>query len=157
MFKKTDKESEQLDDTQTLIGPSIEVKGDFEGAGDVIVEGKLSGTLKTKKDLRVGPDAVIEADIEAKNVLVAGEIKGSVKAHEGTELAGSSKVTGDIETGSLLIEKGAIFNGNCLMTMAEEEAGEQEDKKMEKKETKEKKGEQQRLDDVEEIYKDEEN
>lgn len=116
MFKKTDGASKESDDVQTLIGPSIEVRGDFEGMGDVVVEGKLFGTLKTKKDLRIGAEAVIDADVEAENIYITGEVKGNIKARETIEMGENSKVTGDIETKSIMIERGAVFNGSCVMT-----------------------------------------
>lgn len=120
MFKKNADSSKEYDDVQTIIGPSIEVRGDFDGEGDVVVEGKLSGTLKTKRDLRVGPAAIIEASVEAENVFIAGEVRGNIKARETIELAESSRMFGDMETKTLMIEKGAIFNGSCVMTSGEE-------------------------------------
>lgn len=111
---------------QTIIGPSVEVKGDFEGQGDVIVEGKLEGTLKTKDNLRIGPSAEIMADIEAENIYVGGKVKGNIKAKNEIELAENSVVVGDLVTQSLIVERGAMFNGHCLM------AGESGVKKEEK-------------------------
>lgn len=130
MFKKNEEISKEADDVQTLIGPSIEVKGDFVGGGDVIVEGKLSGTLKTEKDLRVGPEAKIEADVEAENIFVAGQITGNIKARAAIELGEGSTVNGDIETKSLVVEKGAILNGGCSMN---EETEKQRNKETEDK------------------------
>jgi len=151
MFKKSNDKSQELDKVQTLIGPSIEVNGDFVGQGDVVVEGKLSGTLKTKKDLKVGPAARIEADVEAENIFVEGEIKGSVKANKGIEMGASSKVTGDVETGSILIERGAIFNGNC--TMIKEELVEEEKPEDKGKNDKKKKDKEDKKKMAEEIWK----
>lgn len=120
MFKKkegraifNDSDSDKI---QTIIGPSIDVRGDFEGQGDVIVEGKIEGSLKTKNNLRVGPEAEIKADVEAENIYVAGRIQGNLKAINEVELAENSQVNGDIATQSLIIEKGAVFNGQCVMT-----------------------------------------
>lgn len=146
MFKKIEEISKEADDVQTLIGPSIEVSGDFVGGGDVIVEGKLSGTLKTEKDLRIGPNAKIEADVEAENIFVAGEIIGNIKARTAIELSESSMVRGDIETKSLVVEKGATLNGSCSMT--DEKNSEQEANS--KKNNKSKKG---KLDGVVETYR----
>lgn len=116
MFKKSNDSRKEYDDVQTLIGPSIEVKGDFNGEGDVVVEGRLAGTLKTKRDLRVGAGAKIEANVEAENVFIAGEITGNIKARAAVEMTEGSRVNGDIETKSLMVEKGAILNGSCMMS-----------------------------------------
>ena len=152
MFKKNEKISVETDDVQTLIGPSIEVKGDFVGGGDVIVEGKLSGTLKTGKDLRVGPEAKIEADVEAENIFVAGQITGNIKARVAIELGESSIVNGDIETKSLVVEKGAILNGGCSMPSEDADA---KDKEIFDKKNNRGKKDQRKTDEIEKMYEDE--
>ena len=56
MFKKEDG-----DNVETIIGPSVQVEGNFVANGDIIVEGTVSGSIKTEKNLRVGKDAKIFA------------------------------------------------------------------------------------------------
>lgn len=106
-------------ETETIIGPTVHVEGNFTGSGDVVVEGRLSGTLKTDKSLRVGEQAHIKADVEANDVFVAGEIRGNVKAKGRLELAPSGKVFGNVETASLIVSQGAILHGKCIMAAKE--------------------------------------
>ncbi|MBU4332346.1 polymer-forming cytoskeletal protein [Patescibacteria group bacterium] len=139
MFKKHDDNQipSNLEETQTIIGPGVGVKGDFEGEGDVIVEGKLEGSLKTKNNLRIGPGAKVSADLEADNVYIAGKVQGNIKAENEVELAESARIDGNITTHSLLVGRGASFNGQCSMV---EDAGSginNDKKKKEKKKTKE--------------------
>lgn len=117
MFKKNDKHQPDSDPQgiQTIVGPGVEVKGNFEGEGDIIIEGKLTGTLKTKNNLRIGPEAIVEAEIEGANIYIAGKVKGSVKANNELELSESAYVDGDILVNSLVIERGAKFNGRSEM------------------------------------------
>lgn len=114
MFKK---ESENLSSnkTQTIIGPAINVKGDFKGEGDVIVEGKLEGSLKTVGNLRVGKNALINANIKAKDASISGEVIGNISIKEHLNLNASAKIKGDINCASIAIEKGALFTGKCDM------------------------------------------
>lgn len=100
---------------ETIIGPSVKVEGDFEGEGDIVVEGIVVGNLKTKNFLKVGKDAKISANIEAQGAFIAGEINGNLKIKSSLELTASAKVTGDIETAVLAIEKGAFFMGKINM------------------------------------------
>lgn len=113
--EKTDSQRRETGQTETVIGPSVRVEGNFEGQGDVVVEGTLQGTLKTTKNLRVGQAAVIKADVEALSIHCAGEIRGNVKAMERIDLTSSAQVHGNIETKQISIESGAVFNGKCLM------------------------------------------
>lgn len=101
--------------TETIIGASVKVEGNFVGSGDVIVEGQVVGSLKTDKSLRVGEGAKLKADIEAADVLLAGEIRGNVRATDSLELGPTAKLYGNVETPSLSVARGAILHGKCLM------------------------------------------
>jgi cytoskeletal protein CcmA (bactofilin family) len=104
---------------ETVIGPSVKVKGDFNGMGNIIVEGVLSGTLKTGGILTIGEKAKVTANIEAKEVSIAGEIRGNIKTKGYLEVSASAKIFGDIEASVLSIEKGALINGKCTMNAGE--------------------------------------
>ena len=102
-------------DTETIIGPSVKVEGNFCSDGNVIVEGTVQGSLKTNHDLKIGPTAKIKAEVEANNLFLAGEIKGNVKVKEKMELKSTAKIMGNLETKILSVEEGAIINGKCAM------------------------------------------
>lgn len=113
MFKKAEDEI-QKGEIETIIGPSVKVEGDFHGEGSIVVEGQVTGTMKTNQNLKVGTNAKIKADIEAANIFVAGEITGNLRIKEKTELKNTAKVTGDIFTKIISIETGAILKGRCV-------------------------------------------
>lgn len=105
---------------ETLIGPTVKVEGDFVGDGDVVVEGIVTGKLKTKRNLRIGQNAQVLASVSAENALVAGTIQGNIKIKEKLELTSTAKVKGDIHTKILIISEGASFTGNCKMIEGEQ-------------------------------------
>ena len=113
MFNREDPSS--MKEVETIIGSSVKVEGNFVGSGDVIVEGTVSGLLKTAKNLKVGEQAKIKADVEAENVFTSGEIRGNVKIKGKLEMKSSAKIFGNVETGVLSVEEGAILNGKCVM------------------------------------------
>ncbi|MFA6534603.1 MAG: polymer-forming cytoskeletal protein [Patescibacteria group bacterium] len=113
MFNRDEKL--QLKDAETIIGPSVKVKGEFNGQGDIIVEGVLEGSLKTGTSLRVGDKAKIKANVEAKDSSISGEVIGNIKIKGALEITATAKITGDIETSSISIEKGAQINGRISM------------------------------------------
>jgi len=114
MFKKD--EEVNIKNAETIIGPSIRVKGNFFGQGDIIIEGILEGEIKTSNNLLIGTKAKIDANIEAKQAKVSGEVHGNLKIKGYLELTSTAKIDGNIEAGNISIENGAIFNGNCIMT-----------------------------------------
>ena len=76
MFNKEQKDS-GIKDAETIIGPSIKVKGNFHGEGNMVIEGIVEGSIKTNKNLLVGERAVITASIEAKEAKIGGKVNGN--------------------------------------------------------------------------------
>ena len=102
-------------EAQTIIGPSVSVEGNFSGNGNVVVEGKLKGSINTSHDLTVGKNAVIEASISAENAVIFGQVTGDLEIKNNLELAKDAKVSGNISCESLSVEAGSVFNGQCVM------------------------------------------
>ncbi|MDP2789912.1 MAG: polymer-forming cytoskeletal protein [bacterium] len=113
MFKSDSSTGKQGD---TVIGAAVKVEGNFVGEGNVIVEGQLQGTLKTKHNVMIGSGAIVKANVEAQDVHLAGELHGNVKVSGKLVLATTAKLNGNIEAASLTVEEGATLNGKCVMT-----------------------------------------
>jgi len=114
MFSKENK-LEKFKDAETIIGASIKVKGNFQGHGNIIVEGALEGSLKTEANLFIGDKAKVVANIESKDAIINGEVKGNIKIHGYLALGGTAKIYGDIQYTELSVEKGALVNGQFLI------------------------------------------
>lgn len=114
IFSKED-ESVDFKNVETVIGPSVKVEGNLVCAGDVVVEGEVVGTLRTTKNLRIGDQAKVRADIEADNIIVAGEIRGNVKTGSKLELLATGKIFGNVSANLIAVETGAILHGKCQM------------------------------------------
>lgn len=102
-------------DTETIIGSTVKVEGDFIGQGNIIVEGEVIGSLKTDGDLRIGSRATIRADVTAASAVVAGTVHGNITTQEQLELLDTAVVDGDIMAARVSMVPGAVFNGKCSM------------------------------------------
>ena len=109
------------DEVETVVGPSVNVEGDFSSEGNIIVKGSVSGSVHTSKYLSVEPGAKIMANVRAGSAKISGEVKGNVKVKDLLELTSSAKVIGDIEVKTLVIEAGAILYGKVVMPGVEVE------------------------------------
>lgn len=109
------RKAEEFTTSETIIGPSVHLEGNFTGQGNVQVAGSLSGSLQTSGGVQVEKGARVNANINAKIISIAGEVHGDVKAGERLELAASARLFGNIETRVLVIEEGAVLNGKCNM------------------------------------------
>lgn len=94
-------------------GSSFEGKLTFEGA--VRIDGVFKGEIRTQGTLIVGETADVRAEIEGAHVVVHGSVRGDIRAQEGVELRTPARVRGNIASPSLEIEKGARFDGHCVM------------------------------------------
>jgi len=119
MFKQQG-EKQNFKEVETIIGPSVKVKGNFNGQGNIIVEGIVEGNLKTSGNILIGNKSVITANVNAKEARVGGQINGNIKIKGYLEITASAKIFGDIECSSLSVEQGAILNGKCIMAAGRE-------------------------------------
>jgi cytoskeletal protein CcmA (bactofilin family) len=131
MFNKETR-LEKFKDAETIIGASIKVKGNFQGQGNIVIEGSLEGSLKTNANVFVGEKAKVVANLESKDAIVNGELKGNIKTRGYLALGENAKIFGDIQYGELSIEKGAIINGQLLSISDSDHR--RENKKIEDKE-----------------------
>ena len=114
MFKQETEKN--FKDAETIIGPSVMVKGNLSSNGNIVIEGILKGGVKTTGNVYIGDNAQIAADLSAKSARIGGEVKGNVKIEDGLQIVSSAKIFGDIECASLSVENGAVINGKCMMT-----------------------------------------
>ncbi len=98
-----------------LIGTGTEITGDVVSDGDIRIDGKLTGNLKTKGKVVIGETGAVDGEITCKNSEVLGTIKGKIKAEELLSLKSTAKILGDITSKKLSIDPGSVFTGNCNM------------------------------------------
>jgi len=115
MFNKTQPGSPTTKNIETIIGPSVKVEGNFKGEGDLIVEGILIGNLETNNNLKIGQNAVIQAEVKANNAFVSGKVKGNIIVKGKIEIAGTAVILGDIKAQIISIESGALLQGKLTM------------------------------------------
>lgn len=118
MFKD-DNPAKDIKVAETIIGSSVRVEGDFISDHDIIIDGQVIGNIKTKNNLKIGPTAIVKAEISAKNAYISGSVTGNVTILEKLYLTEKCSIKGNLNTHSLTIEQGAKFNGQCLMTDGE--------------------------------------
>lgn len=98
-----------------MIGPGTTIRGNVTGDEDLVVEGRIEGSVRLTRDLTVQPGAELTADIEARNVAVGGTIRGAVVANEALTIDDGALVIGDVTTPRLVIRDGARFKGRVTM------------------------------------------
>ncbi len=99
----------------THIAKGTLLEGNIETGGSIRIEGKIVGNVKTKSKVSQGDTSVIEGNVISQNAEIAGEVKGTVEISDLLLLKATAVVKGDIVTNKLVVESGAVWNGNCKM------------------------------------------
>ena len=108
--------SEQTEEkVTTVIAEDLHIKGSLRFETSLMIKGSLEGEITSEGLLVVGPTAKINAAIVTKRLISHGEIQGEVTASEQVVLKGTAVQTGKITTPYLIVERGSIFNGSCMM------------------------------------------
>jgi cytoskeletal protein CcmA (bactofilin family) len=102
-------------DKTTVLKQDASFEGKLMFEGDVLVDGKFKGEIFSEGELTVGSSGYVEGDIEIGTIKVLGEIRGNIKASSKIIINAPAVVRGDIQAPSLIIEEGAVFEGNCTM------------------------------------------
>ena len=96
---------------ESFFGPGVSIEGKLEGAADVRIGGKFTGTIDISGNLKVDKGAHVSATINAATVTVEGEIEGNVSASAQVKLLESGQVIGDIKAATLTVAAGSHMRG----------------------------------------------
>lgn len=99
-----------------MISNGTEISGDVVTAGDIRVDGTVTGTLNTRGKVVLGPTGRIKGEVFCKNSEISGTIEGKITVSQLLNLKSTCRIDGDILTSKLSIEPGARFTGNCKMS-----------------------------------------
>jgi len=91
------------------------IKGDISAAGDIRIDGTVTGNLNVKGKIVLGPSGRIEGDIVCKNAEIQGNVNANIKVEELLSLKATAKVQGEILTNKIAIEPGAKISGSINM------------------------------------------
>jgi cytoskeletal protein CcmA (bactofilin family) len=116
--KEEKRVAEEISNSSNTIGKGTFLEGNVETYGNIRIEGKVTGNVKSKSKVALGPSSQVQGNITSQNADIEGEVKGRIEVAELLVLKATSVINGDIITGKLVVEPGAVFNGTCKMGAA---------------------------------------
>jgi len=101
----------------TTIGKQMKITGTLASDGNLIFDGVLEkGIIRIGGHLTVGQEAHIKGEVEAQKLVLNGTLEGNVVIKEDLEIGATGRISGDITVhGKLVVTKGGIINGKCVM------------------------------------------
>ena len=110
-----------------FVGGTSALSGEIDFRGMMRVDGHVTGrVVSSDGTLIVSSGGRVEAEVSVVVAKISGEVSGDITASERVELGRTARVSGNIQTPALIVEDGAIFEGNCRMSRRGE-AGAAED------------------------------
>lgn len=113
--KEQKRVAEEISNSSNNIGKGTFLEGNIETYGNIRIEGKVQGNIKSKSKVALGNSSHVEGNIISLNADIEGEVKGKLEIAELLVLKSTAVINGDIVTGKLVVEPGAVFNGGCKM------------------------------------------
>jgi len=98
-----------------VLSTDVEIKGSIKFSNDLVVDGRIEGSISSDGSLTVGENARIKAEIKTRSVIIYGKVHGNIEVVDVIELKANAELVGDVKAASLSIEPGAIFVGKSTV------------------------------------------
>ena len=102
-------------DRSSVIGPTLFFKGDLSAEEDLLIQGRVEGSITHTQRLTVGAQGTVKANIRAQTIVIEGTVDGDLRADKSVFVKETAKVRGNIFSPAVSILEGACFSGNIDM------------------------------------------
>jgi cytoskeletal protein CcmA (bactofilin family) len=102
-------------DKETVIGVETHISGEIRGEEDLVVKGRVDGKIHLSHALTVEKGAIVQADVDVRNLVISGTLVGSIVASESVRLLASARVVGDLAAPRVIMDAGAAYRGRVDM------------------------------------------
>ena len=99
----------------TILAPEIDIKGDINVSGNIIIYGKVTGNIISNGTVNTAKGSIIEGNIQAQSIFISGEVHGDIDVENKIVLGESCQLKGNVRASIVTIEEGANFDGMCNM------------------------------------------
>lgn len=121
MFNEKNKKMNKTAENNTnypsvnMISQGTEIIGTISTKNDLRISGKVDGKVRAEGKTIVTNSGTIKGDLKSAEADIAGKVEGEIMVNNKLILRQSAVVKGDIQTKVLLVEEGAVFEGDCKM------------------------------------------
>jgi len=98
-----------------FIDQGSEFEGKLSFKDTARIDGNFRGEIASENTLIIGESGMVCACIRAKTIAVSGTVEGDVIAATKVVLHKTARIRGNVEAPSLVIEEGAILQGQVKM------------------------------------------
>jgi len=99
----------------SVLGPTLYFKGDLSAEEDLVIQGRVEGSITHTQRLTIGAQGTVKANIRAEIIVVEGTVEGDLRAEKSMAVKETAKIRGNISAPTISIADGASFKGNIDM------------------------------------------
>ncbi|MHB0997455.1 MAG: bactofilin family protein [Elusimicrobiales bacterium] len=114
LFKNTNI-SFETKNGDTVIGTEAYFQGTLTAKGSLRIDGRVDGSIVDAKFVTIGKTGKVKGDVSCEVCYICGEVNGNITALDHIEALAGSRIDGDLRSARIMLEEGALFNGNCSM------------------------------------------
>ena len=98
-----------------VLGKTLLFRGELTAEEDVILQGRVEGSIRHARNLIIGTEGSVLGDVYASHLTVEGLVEGDLHCTEAVIVRASAQVRGNIFAPRVGIMEGATFNGRVEM------------------------------------------
>lgn len=106
---------------ESTIDRSSAFDGVLRTARNLRVEGQAKGEVYCDGTLYIEEGGQVDARVVSANITVAGSLTGEILCQGKLQILPSGRVSGRVATASLVIQEGAVYEGELRMSNLDEE------------------------------------
>lgn len=100
----------------SILGPTLKFKGELSADEDLLIQGRIEGSIKHSSSLTVGEEGQVKADISAEHIAIEGKVNGDLSGSTSVVVRDSANIEGNIYSPVVTLLEGATFNGSIDMS-----------------------------------------
>lgn len=115
-FTKTNKESNN--NNHNIISSGTSIEGRIYSPRSLYIEGTVTGEIISKKELIIGKEGKVKANIKTKNTVIEGSFTGNIISLGDVRVTPTGKLTGNIihrDTSLITNDGGSIKGKNIIV------------------------------------------
>jgi cytoskeletal protein CcmA (bactofilin family) len=106
----------------SVLGPTLVFKGELSADEDLMLKGRVEGSINHTAALRIGKEGSVVGNITAKFITVEGRVEGDLHGSGAVTVKESANIDGNIFSPTVSLLEGANFNGSIEMKKKKGEA-----------------------------------
>lgn len=115
------------DEINAFLGVGTSYEGKLQFQGSVRIDGEFVGQIDSDGTLVVGQEAKIDGRIVVASLILSGFIQGQIVATNKVIMHKTARLQGSLRSPCLVMEEGAVLDGEVLMTKKDESPGQMDD------------------------------